>query len=163
MPTHPVTPVRNPGHCSEFLRDPLTRKRFDFTVRSRLRAAFDISNSEGGHGHGTTWPGSQAADRGAGLGGAAGGFGFAAPSLSAVGIFTFIASRNNFPWPCVVTGNPDLTTMPNGIASVMDPHGVQWAPLMAGGLMAGLPLIFVFVLLRRHIVSGVARTGPAGQ
>jgi multiple sugar transport system permease protein len=85
------------------------------------------------------------------------------PSLSAVGIFTFIASWNNFLWPYMVTNNPDLMTMPNGIATVMNSFGIQWSQLMAGGLIAGLPLIIVFVFFQRQIVSGVAHTGLAGQ
>ena len=85
------------------------------------------------------------------------------PSLSAVGIFTFIASWNNFLWPYMVTNNPDLMTMPNGIATVMNSYGIQWAQLMAGGLMAGVPLIVVFVFFQRQIVAGVAHTGLAGQ
>ncbi|GGV40690.1 sugar ABC transporter permease [Streptomyces longisporoflavus] len=85
------------------------------------------------------------------------------PSLSAVGIFTFIASWNNFLWPYMVTNNPDLMTMPNGIATVMNSYGIQWAQLMAGGLMAGLPLVIVFVFFQRQIISGVAHTGLAGQ
>ncbi|EDY57060.1 MULTISPECIES: carbohydrate ABC transporter permease [Streptomyces] len=87
----------------------------------------------------------------------------ARPSLAAVGIFTFIASWNNFLWPYMVTNNPDLMTMPNGIATVMNSYGIQWAQLMAGGLMAGLPLIIVFVFFQRQIVAGVAHTGLAGQ
>ncbi|RRR81996.1 carbohydrate ABC transporter permease, partial [Streptomyces sp. RP5T] len=82
----------------------------------------------------------------------------ARPSLAAVGIFTFIASWNNFLWPYMVTNNPDLMTMPNGIATVMNSYGIQWAQLMAGGLMAGLPLIVVFVFFQRQIVAGVAHT-----
>ncbi|MEV5434319.1 carbohydrate ABC transporter permease [Streptomyces sp. NPDC052701] len=85
------------------------------------------------------------------------------PSLAAVGIFTFIASWNNFLWPYTVTNDPDLMTMPNGIATVMNSYGIQWAQLMAGGLMAGLPLIVVFVFFQRQIVAGVAHTGLAGQ
>ncbi|MEU1051878.1 carbohydrate ABC transporter permease [Streptomyces sp. NPDC005876] len=85
------------------------------------------------------------------------------PSLAAVGIFTFIGSWNNFLWPYMVTNNPDLMTMPNGIATVMNSYGIQWAQLMAGGLMAGLPLIIVFVFFQRQIVAGVAHTGLAGQ
>jgi multiple sugar transport system permease protein len=85
------------------------------------------------------------------------------PSLAAVGIFTFIASWNNFLWPYTVTNDPDLMTMPNGIATVMNSYGIQWAQLMAGGLAAGLPLIVVFVFFQRQIVAGVAHTGLAGQ
>jgi multiple sugar transport system permease protein len=85
------------------------------------------------------------------------------PSVAAVGIFTFIASWNNFLWPYMVTNDPDLMTMPNGIATVMNSYGIQWAQLMAGGLTAGLPLIVVFVFFQRQIVAGVAHTGLAGQ
>ncbi|MEV5903730.1 carbohydrate ABC transporter permease [Streptomyces sp. NPDC052127] len=85
------------------------------------------------------------------------------PSLSAVGIFTFIASWNNFLWPYMVTNNPDLMTMPNGIATVQNAFGIVWPQLMAGGLLAGLPLIVVFVFFQSQIVRGVAHTGLAGQ
>lgn len=85
------------------------------------------------------------------------------PSLSAVGIFTFIASWNNFLWPYMVTNNPDLMTMLNGIATVQNAFGIVWPQLMAGGLMAGLPLIVVFVFFQSRIVRGVAHTGLAGQ
>nr|BFD85025.1 carbohydrate ABC transporter permease [Streptomyces sp. Xyl84] len=85
------------------------------------------------------------------------------PSLSAVGIFTFIASWNNFLWPYMVTNNPDLMTMPNGIATVQNAWGIVWPQLMAGGLVAGLPLIIVFVFFQSQIVRGVAHTGLAGQ
>ncbi|WP_329555041.1 carbohydrate ABC transporter permease [Streptomyces sp. NBC_00696] len=85
------------------------------------------------------------------------------PSLSAVGIFTFIASWNNFIWPYMVTNNPDLMTMPNGIATVQNAFGIVWPQLMAGGLIAGLPLIIVFVFFQSQIVRGVAHTGLAGQ
>ncbi|MFF3408972.1 carbohydrate ABC transporter permease [Streptomyces sp. NPDC002742] len=85
------------------------------------------------------------------------------PSLSAVGIFTFIASWNNFLWPYMVTNNPDLMTMPNGIATVQNSFGIIWPQLMAGGLIAGLPLIVVFVFFQSQIVRGVAHTGLAGQ
>ncbi|MFF3938163.1 carbohydrate ABC transporter permease [Streptomyces phaeofaciens] len=85
------------------------------------------------------------------------------PSLSAVGIFTFIASWNNFLWPYMVTNNPDLMTLPNGIATVQNSFGIVWPQLMAGGLIAGLPLIVVFVFFQSQIVRGVAHTGLAGQ
>jgi multiple sugar transport system permease protein len=45
----------------------------------------------------------------------------------------------------------------------MNSYGIQWAQLMAGGLMAGLPLIVVFVFFQRQFVAGVAHTGLAGQ
>ncbi len=85
------------------------------------------------------------------------------PSLAAVGIFTFIGSWNNFMWPYLVINDPDKMTLPVGIGTVMDSYGINWAQLMAGGLLAGFPLLLVFVFFQRQIVSGVAHTGLAGQ
>ncbi|MDT0266812.1 carbohydrate ABC transporter permease [Streptomyces sp. DSM 44915] len=85
------------------------------------------------------------------------------PVLAAVAIFTFISSWNNFMWPYLVTTDPDLATLPVGLATVQSSFGVRWAQLMAGALLAALPLLIVFVFFQRQIVRGVAHTGIAGQ
>ncbi|UCM87690.1 carbohydrate ABC transporter permease [Streptomyces marincola] len=85
------------------------------------------------------------------------------PVLAAVGIFTFIGSWNNFMWPYLVTTDPDLATLPVGLATVQSSFGIRWAQLMAGALLAALPLLIVFVFFQRQIVRGVAHTGIAGQ
>ncbi|SFC03422.1 carbohydrate ABC transporter permease [Streptomyces aidingensis] len=73
------------------------------------------------------------------------------PVLAAVSIFVFIVSWNNFMWPFLVTTDPDLATLPVGLATV------------AGALLAALPLLLVFVFFQRQIVRGVAHTGIAGS
>nr|WP_226961338.1 MULTISPECIES: carbohydrate ABC transporter permease [Streptomyces] len=85
------------------------------------------------------------------------------PVLAAVSIFTFIGSWNNFMWPYLVTTDPDLATLPVGLATVQSSFGVRWAHVMAGALLAALPLLIVFVFFQRQIVRGVAHTGIAGQ
>ncbi|MEO3751081.1 carbohydrate ABC transporter permease [Streptomyces sp. B6B3] len=85
------------------------------------------------------------------------------PVLAAVSIFTFIVSWNNFMWPYLVTTDPDLATLPVGLATVQSSFGIRWAQLMAGALLAALPLLIVFVFFQRQIVRGVAHTGIAGQ
>lgn len=85
------------------------------------------------------------------------------PILVAVAIFTFIASWNNFLWPFIVTSNPDLMTMPVGIATVKNAYGVQYAQSMAAAVIAALPLLIVFMIFQRQIVKGIATTGLAGQ
>lgn len=85
------------------------------------------------------------------------------PVLAAVAIFTFISSWNNFMWPYLVTTDPDLATLPVGLATVQSSFGIRWAQLMAGALLAALPLLIVFVFFQRQIVRGVAHTGIAGQ
>lgn len=85
------------------------------------------------------------------------------PILVAVAIFTFITTWNNFLWPFIVTSNPDLMTMPVGIATVKNAYGVQYAQSMASAVIAALPLLVVFMIFQRQIVKGIATTGLAGQ
>ncbi|WP_419998614.1 carbohydrate ABC transporter permease [Streptomyces boninensis] len=85
------------------------------------------------------------------------------PVLAAVAIFTFITTWNNFLWPFLVTTDPKLMTLPVGLVNVLSSYGVRYAQIMAALVMAGLPLLIIFMLFQRQIVKGVAHTGLAGQ
>ncbi|MDH2427329.1 carbohydrate ABC transporter permease [Sphaerisporangium sp. TRM90804] len=86
------------------------------------------------------------------------------PVLAAVAIFTFITTWNNFLWPFLVSTDPNTMTLPVGLANVVQgTFGVRYAQIMASVVLAGLPLLVVFVLFQRQIVRGVAHTGLAGQ
>ncbi|MBK7820902.1 MAG: carbohydrate ABC transporter permease [Tessaracoccus sp.] len=85
------------------------------------------------------------------------------PIVSAVAIFVFIGAWNNFMWPFIVTNDPDLMTLPVGLATVKDAYGVIYAQTMAAALVASLPLIIVFMLFQRQIIKAVATTGLGGQ
>ncbi|MGH3144289.1 MAG: carbohydrate ABC transporter permease [Rubrobacter sp.] len=81
------------------------------------------------------------------------------PAIAAVAIFTFVISWNNFLWPFVVVTNTDMMTIPVGIATVQSSYGVRYADIMASAVLAGLPLIIVFLFFQRQIVQGIANTG----
>jgi multiple sugar transport system permease protein len=84
------------------------------------------------------------------------------PILTAVGIFTFIGAWNNFLWPFLVTTDPDTMTLPVGMGTVMGGYGIQYAQVMASAVLGALPLLIVFLLFQRHIVTGVAGAGIKG-
>lgn len=84
------------------------------------------------------------------------------PIVSAVAIFVFIGAWNNFMWPFIVTNDPDLMTLPVGLATVKDSFGIMYARSMASALLASLPLIVMFLLFQRRIVKSVATTGFGG-
>lgn len=84
------------------------------------------------------------------------------PIVAAVAIFVFIGAWNNFMWPFIVTNDPDLMTLPVGLATVKDAYGIQYAQSMASALLAALPLIVMFLLFQRRIVNSVATTGLGG-
>ncbi|MGJ6967289.1 carbohydrate ABC transporter permease [Streptosporangium sp. G11] len=86
------------------------------------------------------------------------------PVLAAVAIFTFITTWNNFLWPFLVSTDPNTMTLPVGLANVVQgTFGVRYAQIMASVVLAGLPLLIIFVLFQRQIIRGVAHTGLAGQ
>ncbi|WP_320774296.1 carbohydrate ABC transporter permease [Streptomyces sp. CRN 30] len=85
------------------------------------------------------------------------------PIVAAVAIFVFIGAWNNFMWPFIVTNDAELMTLPVGLATVRDSHGVQYVPGMASALLAALPLIVVFLFFQRRIVNSVATTGLGGS
>jgi multiple sugar transport system permease protein len=84
------------------------------------------------------------------------------PAVSAVSIFTFIWSWNNLLWPLLVLTNPNLMTIPVGLATVQGSYGIRNADIMASALLGGLPLVLVFLLFQRNIVEGIAGTGLKG-
>jgi multiple sugar transport system permease protein len=82
--------------------------------------------------------------------------------LAAVAIFVFIHAWNNFLWPFIITSDPGLMTLPVGLVQVQSSFGVRYAQVMAGTILAGLPLILMFMLFQRQIIRGVATTGLGG-
>jgi multiple sugar transport system permease protein len=84
------------------------------------------------------------------------------PAVAAVTIFIFVTTWNNLLWPLLVLTNPDLMTIPVGLATVQGSFGIRYADTMASAILGALPLIAVFLLFQRHIVEGIAGTGLKG-
>ncbi len=89
------------------------------------------------------------------------------PAITAVIIFTFMASWNNFLWPFIVTSSDLTRTLPAGLATIFggitgNPSSVRYGVVMAGAALATLPPIVVFVALQRYFVQGISMTGIKG-
>jgi multiple sugar transport system permease protein len=86
----------------------------------------------------------------------------ARPGLVALGILTALWSWNDFFWPLVVNNDPEKMTLSAGLASLQGQFTTDYPVLMAGSLLASLPVIAVFVVLQRQFVDGIAFTGSKG-
>ncbi|AGL19368.1 carbohydrate ABC transporter permease [Actinoplanes sp. N902-109] len=86
----------------------------------------------------------------------------ARPAIAAVVIFAFVTSWNDLLWPLLVLSNPDIMTMPVGLATVQGTFGIRYADTMASALLGAVPLVAVFLLFQRNIVEGFAGTGLKG-
>ena len=81
------------------------------------------------------------------------------PALAAQAIFTFSYVWNDFFWPLIVISSPRLRTLPLGLALFVVAHRTVWHLVMAGSVVATLPVLLVFLLFQRQFVQGIALTG----
>ena len=78
------------------------------------------------------------------------------PALAFLGIFTFIGSWNDYLWPLVVLINPDRLTLQVALSQLEGIYQTDYAMVMAGTLMATIPLIVVFLLGSRQFIGNIA-------
>jgi len=89
------------------------------------------------------------------------------PAITAVLIFSFMSSWNNFVWPFLVTSSDATRTLPAGLSTIFgnitgSPSTVKWSVVMASMTLATLPPIVIFLLLQRYFVQGISMTGIKG-
>ena len=77
------------------------------------------------------------------------------PALGTLGLITFIASWNNFIGPLIVMRSPEMYTLPLALRSLQSPVNTEWGALMTGSAIATLPLVVLFVLSSRQLISGL--------
>jgi multiple sugar transport system permease protein len=84
------------------------------------------------------------------------------PALAALAIFTFQFWWQAFFWPLIVVSSPQLYTLPLGLALFQEQNRTVWNLVMAGSVVASLPLIVVFLLFQRQFVRGISVSGLKG-
>ncbi len=81
------------------------------------------------------------------------------PGLMALGVLTTIWSWNELLWPLIVNTDPDKMTLSAGLASLQGQRLTDFPVLMAGALMASLPMIVLFSVMQRQFIASIATTG----
>lgn len=85
-----------------------------------------------------------------------------APGMIALGVLVIIWSWNDLLWPLVVNSDPRQMPVSAGLASLQGQYTTNFPVLMAGSLLASLPVIIVFIVFQRHLMSGIAFSGVKG-
>jgi multiple sugar transport system permease protein len=78
------------------------------------------------------------------------------PALATVGIFTFLASWDEFAWALTIINDPRKRTLPIAISLFQGQHATSWGLVFAAATIAVIPVIAIFVTFQRQFVSGLA-------
>jgi multiple sugar transport system permease protein len=85
------------------------------------------------------------------------------PVLATLAIFVFQGVWNEFLWPLVVTTSENMRTIPVGLAAFVGQYSTAWDLLMAGSVIALLPVLVIYVLGQKWFVQGIALSGMGGR
>jgi len=88
----------------------------------------------------------------------------AMPALTALAIFSFQGSWNDFLDPLIFIsgGNSKLYTLPLGLAYFHSTYYTDWPVVMAIAVITTLPMAIVFVIFQRWFVEGTVSAGIKG-
>jgi len=81
------------------------------------------------------------------------------PALAVVAIFSVIWRWNDFLWPRIVAQKESVHTLPVALARMNSELVVPFNLVLAMSVMSILPIIILFLLMQRQIISGIAQTG----
>ncbi|MCI1641587.1 MAG: carbohydrate ABC transporter permease [Actinomyces sp.] len=79
------------------------------------------------------------------------------PGLGFLGIYTFIGSWNDYMWPLTVLTDPHHITLQVALAQLNTAFGQDYSMVMAGALLAVIPLLVVFLLGARQFIGNIAQ------
>jgi multiple sugar transport system permease protein len=84
------------------------------------------------------------------------------PAIAAMAIFTFTYAWEDFLWPLIIISSGDHTTAPLGLALFVVKNRTAWDILMAGSVIATLPMVVVFMIFQRNFIRGISLSGLKG-
>lgn len=83
------------------------------------------------------------------------------PIIMTATIIAVIFSWNNFLWPLIATSSNSLQVLSVGVANFNSNFAAQWNLVLAGSLVALIPMVILFVLFQKHIVNSVNLSGAS--
>lgn len=85
------------------------------------------------------------------------------PTIAAVALVSIVSEWNEYLWPLLVVDRAEMMTLPVGLTLLQNNDGVtNWGVLMAGTVLITVPVLIVFFLLQRRIVTGLTSGAVTG-
>lgn len=80
-------------------------------------------------------------------------------SLVSLGIFTALFAYKDLMWPLLVCPQPAATTLTAGLARLQGQFVNNYPQIMAGAVMAVVPMIVLYLIFQKQFVEGIATSG----
>jgi multiple sugar transport system permease protein len=84
------------------------------------------------------------------------------PALVTLAMLSFLTNYNDFLWPVYVLFSPENQTLPAGLSTLQSANAVRYDLLMAGAVVASIPVLALYLGAQRFIIEGVSRSGLKG-
>jgi multiple sugar transport system permease protein len=86
----------------------------------------------------------------------------ARPALATLAVLSFLANWNDFLWPVYVLLSPENLTLQPGLSQLQGAYSTHFAIVMAGAVVASVPVLILFFFAQKQIVESVATSGVKG-
>ncbi|KAD4060197.1 ABC transporter permease subunit [Arthrobacter yangruifuii] len=86
----------------------------------------------------------------------------AKPAIATLAIFTLLGSWNDLVWPLIAINNADAFTLQLGLSNFQGTRRTEWSLLMAGNVVATLPLILFFLFAQKQFIATMTFSGLKG-
>ena len=77
-------------------------------------------------------------------------------SVAALTIFTAVFAYSDLMWPLVVNSDLNMMTLSSGLATLRGQFTTNFPVLMAGSLLAMLPMVILYLIFQRQFIEGIA-------
>lgn len=84
------------------------------------------------------------------------------PGLTSLAIITLRLAWNDLMWPMIVNTSTSKMTLSAVLANLTGQYKTEYPTLMAGSLMAVIPLVVLFAIFQKQFIEGIALTGTKG-
>jgi multiple sugar transport system permease protein len=84
------------------------------------------------------------------------------PAIATLAVLSFLTNWNDFLWPIYVLLSPEHLTLQPGLSVLQGAYSTHFGIVMAGAVIASVPVLILFTLAQRQIVDSVASSGLKG-
>ena len=84
------------------------------------------------------------------------------PAFGAMTILLAMQNWNSFVWPLIVLRTNEMFTLTIGLSSLIGPYGENFDVMIAGAVLAVIPVVIVFLFNQRFFIAGLTAGGVKG-